>query len=598
MHITNLKIKNFRAIEDLELNLNKGLNILIGENNSGKTSVIDLLRLIFDKGNYPNEIYWKETDFRVIDSSNEFKPIEFDIKFKPDDKKESFCFSELHVVEFNKNGNKSDFLEIHGKISLIKTKGENKIKKEYWGGKDKENRIPWEIWNELNYTYLSPLRDVTRDLKPNNNNLLSKLFLSISELKEDEDYKEKMSELIKKNFDDEKWEELLNEGKEKITTHLKELNFIDDYQDIDIVFSSFEFEDIVKKLILQLPVDFELTDEERKVFFNLNQNGLGYNNLIYASTIFGDIIQRKEVFEDNYNLLLIEEPEAHLHPQLENTFFRYLQKLEETNEFQIIVSSHSPTITAKTKLDNVIVMNTINNSIFATPIRDTLLNDEDKIFLKKFLDVTKSQIFFAKGVILVEGISEALLLPVFARIMGDEYDLDKHGIEVIETGTTFQRYSGLFNSDDSSKRLNFRCSVITDDDRDKEKLSDGRLNNLKELSKNNFQTFIGQQTFEWELYNNNLKTDIIPTVFDSVHPEIRKNLSKNGEDFNPEILVKKLSANKTKSEFAFKLAEYLEDNPDEAKKFIIPKYIEDAICYVTGVYDENETFKAARRNFK
>lgn len=583
MHITTIKIKNFRAIENLELNLNKGLNVLIGENNTGKTSIIDLLRLVFDKGNYPNEIYWKETDFRVNNSSDEFNPIEFDIQFKPDNEKESFCFNELHIVEYE-TGNKVDFLEIHGKISLIKTKGETKIKKEYWGGKDKENRVPWEIWDELNYTYLSPLRDVTRDLKPNNNNLLSKLFLNISELKEGDDYKENMSEIIKKNFDNEKWEELLDEGKEKITTHLKQLNFIDNYQDINIAFSSFEFEDIIKKLILQLPVDFNKSDEEKQIFFNLNQNGLGYNNLIYASTIFGDIIQRKEVFEEDYNLLLIEEPEAHLHPQLENTFFKYLQKLEETNEFQIIVSSHSPTITAKTKLDNVIVMNN-NNNIFATPLKDTLLKDEDRIFLKKFLDVTKSQLFFAKGVILVEGISETLLLPVFARLMGDEYDLDKHGIEVIETGISFQRYSGLFNSDDPSRRLNFRCSVITDDDRDKN-LSDGRLNNLKDMSKNNFQVFIGQQTLEWELFNSNLSSSIIPTVFDSVHSRIRNNLSKQGEKFNPTILAKKLSENKTKSEFAFNLAEYLENHPDEAKEFIIPNYIKDAIYFVIGVCDE------------
>lgn len=584
MHITTIKIKNFRAIENLELNLNKGLNVLIGENNTGKTSIIDLLRLVFDKGNYPKEIYWKETDFRVNNSSDEFNPIEFDIPFKPDNEKESFCFNELHIVEYG-TGNKVDFLEIHGKISLIKTKGETKIKKEYWGGKDKENRVPWEIWDELNYTYLSPLRDVTRDLKPNNNNLLSKLFLNISELKEGDDYKENMSEIIKKNFDNEKWEELLDEGKEKITTHLKQLNFIDNYQDINIAFSSFEFEDIIKKLILQLPVDFNRSDEEKQIFFNLNQNGLGYNNLIYASTIFGDIIQRKEVFEEDYNLLLIEEPEAHLHPQLENTFFKYLQKLEETNEFQIIVSSHSPTITAKTKLDNVIVMNNNNNNIFATPLKDTLLKDEDRIFLKKFLDVTKSQLFFAKGVILVEGISETLLLPVFARLMGDEYDLDKHGIEVIETGISFQRYSGLFNSDDPSRRLNFRCSVITDDDRDKN-LSDGRLNNLKDMSKNNFQVFIGQQTLEWELFNSNLSSSILPTVFDSVHSRIRNNLSKQGEKFNPEILAKKLSENKTKSEFAFNLAEYLENNPDEAKEFIIPNYIKDAIHFVIGVCDE------------
>ena len=477
-------------------------------------------------------------------------------------------------------------MEIHGKITSVKTKGETKIKKEFWGGKDKETRIPWEILNELNYTYLSPLRDVNRDLRPNNNNLLSKLFLNISELKEDEEYKEKMSNIIKDKFDDEEWKNLLKEGKDKITTHLKEMNFIDDYQDIDIAFSSFEFEDIVKKLILQLPLDLDITDEEKQIFFNLYQNGLGYNNLIYASTIFGDIIQRKEVFEDNYNLLLIEEPEAHLHPQLENTFFRYLQKLEDNNEFQIIVSSQSPTITAKTKLDNVIVMNNINNNIYATPIKDTELDDEDRVFLKKFLDVTKSQLFFAKGVILVEGITEALLIPIFARIMGEEYDLDKKGIEVIETGISFQRYSGLFNSYNPSKRLNFRCSVITDDDSDKDDLSDGRLNNLKELSKNNYKVFIGQRTFEWELFNSNLDNDIIPTVFDSVHPNIRNNLSKNGEEFNQTTLVEKLSKNKTKSEFAFKLAEYLENNPDKAKEFNIPNYIKNAICFAAGVCDE------------
>ena len=472
MHISNLKIRNFRTIENLELSFNKGLNVLIGENNSGKTAIIDLLRLIFDKGNYPHEIYWKETDFRV-GSTDEIKPIEFKIKFKIDNKNEKYWFNDLHIVEIDENNNMQDFLEIHGKITLINSNNSKKIKREFWGGEDFENKIPWEVWNSLNFTYLSPLRDVNRDLRPTNNNLLSKLFLNIADLKDD-DYKEKMASIIKENFDNDEWIELLNEGKDKIITHLKEMNFIDDFQDIDINFSTFEYEDIVKKLILQLPID--LDDETNKInYFNLYQNGLGYNNLIYASTIFGDIIQRKELLKQDYNLLLIEEPEAHLHPQLESTFFRYLQKLDIHNEFQIIVSSHSPTITAKTKLDNVIVMKNINNTIYATSIKDTCLKNEDKIFLKKFLDVTKSQLFFSNGVILVEGISEALLLPIFAKMLGEKYDLEKNGIEVIVTGISFQRYSGLFNSDDPNKRLNFKCAVLTDDDGDKKGLSDSRL---------------------------------------------------------------------------------------------------------------------------
>ncbi len=581
MHISNLKIKNFRAIENLELSFNKGLNVLIGENNSGKTAIIDLLRLIFDKSNYPHEIYWKETDLR-IGSTDEIKPIEFEIKFKIDNKNEKYWFNDLHIVEIGENNNMQDFLEIHGKITLINSNNSRKIKREFWGGKDFENKIPWEVWNSLNYTYLSPLRDVNRDLRPTNNNLLSKLFLNIADLKDDEEYKEKMASIIKENFDNEEWIELLNEGKDKITTHLKEMKFIDDFQDIDINFSTFEYEDIVKKLILQLPVD--LDDETNKInYFNLYQNGLGYNNLIYASTIFGDIIQRKELLKQDYNLLLIEEPEAHLHPQLESTFFRYLQKLDITNEFQIIVSSHSPTITAKTKLDKVIVMKNINNNIYATSIKDTCLKNEDKIFLKKFLDVTKSQLFFSNGVILVEGISEALLLPIFAKMLGEEYDLEKNGIEVIVTGISFQRYSGLFNSDDPNKRLNFKCAVLTDDDGDKKGLSDSRLNNLKELSKNNFKTFIGRNTFEWELFENNLNSDIIPKIFDKVHPRIRNNLKSNGDKFTPEILVKKLQ--KTKSEFAYELAEFLEKNY-KTTDFIIPEYIKEAIIFVVDNHDE------------
>ena len=581
MHISNLKIKNFRAIENLELSFNKGLNVLIGENNSGKTAIIDLLRLIFDKSNYPHEIYWKETDLR-IGSTDEIKPIEFEIKFKIDNKNEKYWFNDLHIVEIGENNNMQDFLEIHGKITLINSNNSRKIKREFWGGKDFENKIPWEVWNSLNYTYLSPLRDVNRDLRPTNNNLLSKLFLNIADLKDDEEYKEKMASIIKENFDNEEWIELLNEGKDKITTHLKEMKFIDDFQDIDINFSTFEYEDIVKKLILQLPVD--LDDETNKInYFNLYQNGLGYNNLIYASTIFGDIIQRKELLKQDYNLLLIEEPEAHLHPQLESTFFRYLQKLDITNEFQIIVSSHSPTITAKTKLDKVIVMKNINNNIYATSIKDTCLKNEDKIFLKKFLDVTKSQLFFSNGVILVEGISEALLLPIFAKMLGEEYDLEKNGIEVIVTGISFQRYSGLFNSDDPNKRLNFKCAVLTDDDGDKKGLSDSRLNNLKELSKNNFKTFIGRNTFEWELFENNLNSDIIPKIFDKVHPRIRNNLKSNGDKFTPEILVKKLQ--KTKSEFAYELVEFLEKNY-KTTDFIIPEYIKEAIIFVVDNHDE------------
>lgn len=186
-----------------------------------------------------------------------------------------------------------------------------------------------------------------------------------------------------------------------------------------------------------------------------------------------------------------------------------------------------------------------------------------------------------------EGITEALLLPIFAKLLDkkenvEKYNLEKNGIEIIVTGTSFQRYSGLFNSDNEKERLNIKCAVLTDDDKDKEDLSDGRLKNLEELSKNNFKVFLGKNTFEWELFNNNLENDIITKVFDGIHPKIRKSLINEGKEFNPDILVEKLSKNKTKSDFSFELAKYLENNSEEIEEFNIPEYIKKAIYYVTG----------------
>ena len=141
------------------------MNVLIGENNSGKTSIIDLLHLVFEEGNYPRDIYWKETDFRM--GSEEIQPIEFDIIFNIDNEMEEVWYNSLHVVVPNENGKLVHCLEIHGKIELINFKSNKRIRRTLWGGKDQENKIPWEILNSLNCIYLSPLRDVNQDLKPN-----------------------------------------------------------------------------------------------------------------------------------------------------------------------------------------------------------------------------------------------------------------------------------------------------------------------------------------------------------------------------------------------------------------------------------------------
>ena len=592
MYISNIKIRNFRAIKNLDLNLNKGLNVLIGENNSGKTGIIDALRLVLEESNYPKETYWNESDFRIDSDYDTIKPIEIDIRFEITDYLECAWFSELHYVEIV-NDKPNHYLDLHCKVELVENKSRRKFKRKIWGGKDEENKVSYEVLGALNYIYLSPLRDVNKDFKLNRYNLLAKLFTNIL-LDEDEEkdklMKKELSGKIEDKFKAEEWVNLINKGKNSINSHLKGMGFLDDFNEVDIKFSSFEFEDLVSKLILQIPIDKDTN-------FDLNQNGLGYNNLIYVATIFGDIIERNNYFEEDYNLLLIEEPEAHLHPQLENTFFNYLNKLDKKDDFQIIVSSHSPVITAKTKLKNVIILQNEEGSIVSTVIKDIPLEDENVRFLEKFLDVTKSQFFFSKGVILVEGITEALLLSTFSKIMdiqsGNDnkiYDLEKNGIEVIVTGTSFSHYAKLFTDDDKNKRLNFRGSIITDCDSNKRN-GKGRVKNLLDLKKNNLNVFYTKYTFECDLFDSNNENDIILTVFDNTHPKIRKGLDES-EEFNVKKFITSLESNQSKSDFAYNLSRFLDNKINEYDinnskdncifEFKVPNYIENAIKFVVG----------------
>ena len=168
--------------------------------------------------------------------------------------------------------------------------------------------------------------------------------------------------------------------------------------------------------------------------------------------------------------------------------------------FQIFISSHSPTITAKADLDSLIVLQEQEHKITSLSIKRSNLNDINKIFLKKFLDVTKCQLFFANGVILVEGISEALLLPIFSEIVGADYSIEKKGIELVNlNGVAFEHFGRLFNSDNEEIRLNCRCAILTDDDRTDGNIS-SRANKAKELEKGLLKVFLAQNTFEVELF--------------------------------------------------------------------------------------------------
>jgi putative ATP-dependent endonuclease of OLD family len=310
--------------------------------------------------------------------------------------------------------------------------------------------------------------------------------------------------------------------------------------------------------------------------FEVCQNGLGYNNLIFVATVLGDIIERKEAEPGAYVALLIEEPEAHLHPQLQDTLFGYFRKMRQ-RKIQVFITSHSPTITAKTRLRNLSVLERATEGPSCTPLALLPLNRRDWPKLERFLDVTKCQLFFAKGVILVEGISEALLLPILAKKMGRKYDLERNGVEVVNIGgVAFRPFARLFNSSDESRRLKVRCAIVTDDDRpikaesDDEKIS-ARAKKAKKLAGANLAVNLARVTFEYELFMANRV--LVGELYGEMHPRIRVT--------DVSTFLKAIGRRRDKAEFAQRFAEQLEEKGSAAfEKLVVPEYIQKAIRWV------------------
>lgn len=203
--------------------------------------------------------------------------------------------------------------------------------------------------------------------------------------------------------------------------------------------------------------EFSLQDDELDYDIPMSNNGLGYNNLIQ---IFGVIKFR---IDQDYNILLIEEPEAHLHPAMQYKLFQYLKKLKNKSngengrkiiKNQIFVTTHSPNISASADLDDMI-------SLFYK--RDKDINDYKveavnfynvfqakefqpaKEHLTKFLDVTRCDLLFTQKTILVEGLAEKLLMSAFAKKCGLDFDPEYNHISVVEVGgITLNHFLPLF----------------------------------------------------------------------------------------------------------------------------------------------------------
>lgn len=249
-------------------------------------------------------------------------------------------------------------------------------------------------------------------------------------------------------------------------------------QQTSIQFAESDFTKIAESLTLMFFPD--LSVEGVVSFRELSQNSLGYNNLLYIASILAELtLDDEDEYEDQplFKLLLIEEPEAHLHPQLQIRLLNHLKKVAEENKnVQVVVTTHSTVLASSVEIEAIIHLSKSPVPV-ATPLRTCGLTPDSSKFINRWLDVTKSNLLFASGVILVEGIAEQMLIPILAKIVLEDQkeggkSLEDLGISVINlNGIYFKHFMQLYcdieSADDSegktiTENLPIRCAGLTD----------------------------------------------------------------------------------------------------------------------------------------
>jgi len=566
MHITRISIAGFRGIESI-IEVAAPLSLIVGPNNSGKSSVIDALRTVLQPFAEGLGNRWiSPSDFTRVPEGTDHRDIEISIEFAG---VEAHQRGRLISILAPSIASDAARLSLHSRLAA-----DGRPVTRWHGGDLNDNEVESIAKEALRFIYLPALRDATADLRPGQNNRLSNLVSTYAPPKH-EDRDSLVAIMAAANLELAKIPAILSSAR-AIQTRLTGVTGSGPYAHQ----SSLQFSDPrYERIVSSLQALAGGTDPS-----TLAENGLGYNNLVYVSVLLAVLETENDLA---LNVLLVEEPESHLHPQLQTLLLQYLEQLSDSNT-QVIATTHSPQFASSAKVERITVLRppSADSPTTANLLARAPLSPRAFAHLRRFLDVTKSMMLFSEAVILVEGVAELLLLPVLAAREG--YSLAEQGITVVSVdGLAFDAFISIFETGGVS----IRCAVISDSD---SKLVEPSAEEAEDLvwqqsdtaaalqarASDSISIHLAAQTFEWDLaYANFDHPDALIIALKRVKPRVGARIDTttftSANSFADALLK---AVKNVKGRFAQELADVLETRPELV--VVVPPYLRDALSSV------------------